>query len=186
ENNGGTLATSESFTGTCTVLANGRATFSLAGNGNPAPIPRIANAYLTGPGSGFLLGSDAAVTTGFLEQQSGSPFADSSIVGGYTLTAPFPGTTAVSNVVGQVAADGVGDISGTVDAVPPPGKPAFLGQSLAATINGLTTAGRSAVTTNAPTGLPTNLILYVVSPSGARAISADSGDTNPQVFFLDH
>ncbi|HEX4074491.1 MAG TPA: putative Ig domain-containing protein, partial [Candidatus Acidoferrales bacterium] len=47
ENNGGTLATSESFTGTCTVLANGRATFSLAGNGNPAPIPRIANAYLT-------------------------------------------------------------------------------------------------------------------------------------------
>jgi hypothetical protein len=186
ENNGGTVTTSESFSGTCTVLANGRATFSLTGSGNPAPTPRIANAYLTGPGSGFLLGSDAAVTTGFLEQQSGGPFVDSSIVGGYTLTAPFPGTTGVSNVVGQVTADGAGDISGTMDAVPPPGKPAFLGQPLAATINGLTTAGRSAVTTNAPTGLPTNLILYLVSQSSARAISADSGDTNPQAFLLDH
>ncbi|MGC2506103.1 MAG: hypothetical protein WA369_05560, partial [Candidatus Acidiferrales bacterium] len=59
-------------------------------------------------------------------------------------------------------------------------------QSLAATINGLTIFGRSAVTTNAPTGVPTNLVLYVVSPSSALAISADSSDTNPQVFFLDH
>lgn len=186
ENNGGTVTTSEAFSGNCTVLPNGRATFSLTGTGNPAPAPRIADAYLTGPGSGFLMGSDAAVTTGLVEQQSGAPYANSSIVGGYTLTAPFPGTTGVSNVVGQVTSDGAGDISGTVDAVVPPGKPAFLDQSLAATINGLTIFGRSAVTTNAPTGVPTNLVLYVVSPSSARAISADSSDTNPQVFFLDH
>ncbi|HEX4003588.1 MAG TPA: putative Ig domain-containing protein [Candidatus Acidoferrales bacterium] len=186
ENNGGTVTTSEAFTGTCTVLPNGRATFTLTGSGSPAPAPRFANAYLTQAGTGFLLGSDAAVTTGSLEQQSGAPYANSSIVGGYTLSAPFPGTTAVSNVVGQVTSDGAGDISGTVDSVASPGKPAFLGQSLAATINGLTALGRSAVTTNAPTGVPTNLILYVVSPSSARAISADSGDANPQVFFLDH
>jgi len=186
ENNGGTITTNESFSGTCTVLANGRATFSLTGTGNPAPSPRFVNAYLTGTGTGFLLGSDAAVTTGSLELQSGAPFANASIVGGYTLSAPFPGTTGVSNVVGQITSDGAGDISGTVDAVTPPGKPAFLGQSLAATLNGLTAAGRSGVTTNAPTGLPTNLILYVVSGSSARAISADSGDANPQVFFFDH
>jgi Putative Ig domain len=179
QENAGTVTTSESFAGTCTVTTNGRATFSLTG-------ARIANAYLTGPGSGFLMGSDAAVTTGLLEQQSGAPYADSSVVGGYTLTAPFAGATGVSNVVGQVTADGAGDITGTVDAVVPPGKPAYLGQSLTATINGLTAAGRSAVTTNAPTGLPTNLILYMVSPASARAISADSGDTNPQVFLLDH
>jgi len=42
------------------------------------------------------------------------------------------------------------------------------------------------VTTNAPTGFPTNLILYLVSPASARAISADSGSKDPQVFLLDH
>jgi hypothetical protein len=188
EDSAGTVTTSESFSGTCTVTANGRATFALAGAGNPAPAPRIANAYLTGPGSGFLIGSDAAVTTGFLEQQSGAPYADSSVVGGYTLTAPFPGATGVSNVVGQVTADGLGDITGTVDAVVAPGKPAYLDQSLsAANISDLTAAGRGALTIGAaPTGLPTNLILYIVSPSSARAISADSGGANPQVFFFDH
>ncbi len=186
ENDGGTVTTAESFSGTCTVSANGHATFDFTGVGNPAPTPRIAAAYLTEPGSGFLLGSDAAVTTGTLEQQSGAPYADSSVVGGYTLSAPFPGETNVPNVVGQVSADGAGDITGTVDAVVPPGKPAYLGQSLSATINGLTAVGRSPVTTNAPTGLPTNLILYLVSPSSARAISADSGSADPQVFFFDH
>ena len=186
ENDAGTITPSESFTGSCTVLTNGRASLSLTGVGNPAPAPRIANAYLTGPGTGFLMGSDAAVTTGLLEQQSGAPFANSSVIGGYTLTASYPGATGVSNVVGQVVADGMGDITGTVDAVVPPGKPAYLGQSLSAFLNGLTTVGRSPVTTNAPTGFPTNLILYLVSPSSARAISADSGNANPQVFFFDH
>ncbi|HTX14843.1 MAG TPA: putative Ig domain-containing protein [Candidatus Baltobacteraceae bacterium] len=183
ENDAGTLTTSEALSGTCTVTTTGRATFTLSGGSGAT---RLANAYLIGPGSGFFLGSDAAVTTGMLEQQSGSPFADSSVVGGYTLTGPFPGATNVPNVVGQVTADGAGDITGTVDAVLPPGKPAFLDQSLAATVNSLTAAGRSPVTTNAPTGFPTNLILYMVSPSSVRAISADSGVTTPQVFLLDH
>ncbi len=186
ENDGGTTNTSESFSGTCTVAPNGHATFSLTGAGNPAPAPRMAAAYLTEPGSGFLLGGDAAVTTGMLEQQTGSPYPNSTVVGGYTLTAPFPGETNVANVVGQVSADGAGDVTGTVDAVVAPGKPAYLGQSLSATLNGLTASGRSPVTTNAPTGFPTNLILYMVSPASARAISADSGSKDPQVFLLDH
>ena len=186
ENDGGTVTTSESFSGTCTVAPNGHATFSLTGAGNPAPAPRMAAAYLTGPGSGFLMGGDAAVTTGMLEQQTGGPYANSTVVGGYTLTAPFPGETNVANVVGQASADGAGDITGTVDAAVAPGKPAYLGQSLSATLNGLTASGRSPVTTNAPTGFPTNLILYLVSPASARAISADPGGSDPQVFLLDH
>jgi hypothetical protein len=186
QNDAGVVTTAQSFSGTCTILTNGRVTFSLTGSGNPAPAPRIANAYLTGPGTGFVLGSDAAVTTGFLEQQAAITFANSLVIGGYTLTAPYPGATGVSNVAGQVTADGAGDITGTVDAVQAPGKPAFLGQSLTATLNGLAGNGRSPVTTNAPTGFPTNLILYMISPTSFRAISADSGDTNPQVFFFDH
>ena len=187
ENDGGTVTTAESFSGNCTVETNGHASFSLTGVGDPAPAPRIANAYLTGPGSGFLLGSDAAVTTGMIEQQTVTAFTDSSVVGGYTLSAPFPGETNVPNVVGQIAADGAGNLSGTVDTVVPPGKPAYLGQPLAATINNLMTDGRSPLTVQpAPTGLPTNLILYMVSPASARAISADPGGTDPQVFLLDH
>jgi hypothetical protein len=44
------------------------------------------------------------------------------------------------------------------------------------------------MTTNAPFGLPTNVIFYVVSPSSIRAISADpSGTTgHPEVLYLDH
>ncbi|HTZ99736.1 MAG TPA: Ig domain-containing protein [Candidatus Aquilonibacter sp.] len=186
ENNAGTVSTGESFTGSCTVTANGRVSFSLASGANPA---RISTAYLTGPGTGFLMGNDAAVTTGFVEQQSGGPFANSSLVDGYTLGAPFPEATGVYDVIGQVAADGLGGINGAgsiVDAAQPPGKPVFLGQSFNATINALSAAGRSLVTTNAPTGMPTNLILYVVSPSSFRAINTDSGNTVPQVFFFDH
>lgn len=186
ENDGGTITTSESFSGTCTVAPNGHATFSVTGVGNPAPTPRIAVAYLTGSGSGFLMGGDAAVTTGMLEQQTGGPYANSTVVGGYTLTAPFPGETNVANVVGQASADGAGDITGTLDAVVAPGKPAYLGQSLSATLNGLTVSGRSPVTTNASTGFPTNLFLYLVSPASARAISADPGGSDPQIFLLDH
>jgi hypothetical protein len=51
-----------------------------------------------------------------------------------------------------------------------------------------TTTGRGTMTTNAQTGLPTNLIIYVVSPSSFRAISADSnpGNAHPLVIYLDH
>ena len=81
QNNGGTIG-APSYSGTCTITLNGRTAFTLTGAGNPAPPSRIAVAYLTGPGQGFLLGSDTAVTTGLLEQQSGGPFADSSVAGG--------------------------------------------------------------------------------------------------------
>ncbi len=69
ENNAGTVM-APSFTGTCTMGLNGNGRASFAGLGSSAAQTRIAAAYLTGPGSGFLLGSDAAVTTGILEQQS--------------------------------------------------------------------------------------------------------------------
>lgn len=183
QNDAGTVTTSQPFSGTCTILTNGRVTFSLTGTS------RVANAYLTGPGSGFVLGSDTAVTTGSLAQQTAMTYTDATVVGGYTLSAPYPGATGVYNVVGQVAANGAGSITATgsiVDTVQAPGKPAFLGQSLTATLNSLAADGRTPMTTNSPTGFPTNLILYMVSPSSARAISADSGDTNPQVFFFDH
>lgn len=181
ENDGGTLA-SPSFAGTCMISLTGRAGFT--GFGASASQTRLAVAYLTGRGQGFLLGSDAAVTTGVLEQQTpGMSFSDSSVQGGYALSAPFPAEAQVTNIVGQVDADGSGNLTGTVDENDPSGT-SNLSQAFSATISTPASNGRGTMTTNAPTGVPTNLIFYIVSPVSIRAISADAGNQHPQTIFL--
>jgi len=155
------------------------------------PLPRIAVAYLTGPGHGFLLGSDTAVTTGLLEQQSGGPFSAASVLGGYTLSAPFVAEKNVANVLGQVTADGNSNVNGTVDefdapsVANPEGVP-NLSQPFNPTINTLAASGRGTMTTNSPIGFPTGVIFYVVSPGSLRMISSDAGGQHPEVIFLDH
>ena len=183
ENDAGTIA-SPSYSGTCTVSANGRAGF--AGLGSSASQTRVAVAYLTGTGQGFLLGSDAAVTTGLLEQQSaGISFSSSSIQGGYALSAPFAAEAQVTNLTGQLVADGIANLTGTVDASDPSGT-STLDQVLTATISAPAPNGRGTMTTNAPVGVPTSLVYYVVSPGNVRAISADSGNQHPAVILLEH
>lgn len=186
ENNGGTVG-AQAFPGTYVVASNGRTAFTGLGS-------RVAVAYLTGPGQGFLLGSDAGVTTGLLEQQTGiTTFSTASIQGGYTLSTSFPAETQVPNLVGQVNSDGLGSITGVVDEIDPPtpaspeGK-ANLNQSSIAHINFVGTNGRSTASTNAPIGMPAAMIMYIVSPAHFRAISGDSNPNNghPEVFFFDH
>jgi hypothetical protein len=186
QNDGGTLASPSFTSGTCIVQSNGRAVFTGLGSGGQS---RAAVAYLTGPGQGFLFGSDSAVTTGRLDQQSGAPFSLSSIQGGYTLGAPAPAEANVSNLIGQAfCLTGNGSLIGTVDEYDAPTASATEGvadldQSLIATINSLATDGRGTMTTNL--AFPVNVILYMVSPASIRAISAD-GDANPQVITFDH
>lgn len=192
ENSGGTVDSPAFPTGTYVVATNGRVTFS--GLGSSPAQTRLATAYLTGPGQGFLLGSDTNVTTGLLEQQTGiTTFSTSSIQGGYTLSAAPPAETAVPNLLGQVSSDGAGSLTGIIDEIAPPasGTPegqANLDESLIAHINFVGSNGRSTVTTNSPVGFQATLVLYVVSPAHFRAISADSnpGNAHPEVFFFDH
>ena len=179
QNDAGAITAPSFPSGTCTIASSGRVVFTNLGT-------RAAVAYLTGPGQGFLLGSDAAVTTGLLEQQSGGPFADSSVQGGYTLSAPFAADNQVPSVLGQLNGDGIGDVTGTINEVDPPGTPAHLAQPVVAKINSLVSNGRGIITANPLTGFPTNVIFYVVSPTSGRAISADPGGSHPQVFLLDH
>jgi hypothetical protein len=91
ENNGGAInggtGNPLAFPGTCSITSNGRVAFT--GLGASAASTRVAAAYLTGPGSGFLIGSDAAVTTGRLEQQTITSFSPKSFFDGYTLSAPY-------------------------------------------------------------------------------------------------
>ncbi|HXA77106.1 MAG TPA: Ig domain-containing protein [Candidatus Acidoferrales bacterium] len=192
ENNGGTInggaTTPIAFAGTCAINSNGRVSFT--GLGSSAAATRIAAAYLTGPGQGFLIGSDAAVTTGLLEQQpSGSSFSLLSFVDGYTLSAPFIAEANVKNVIGQTTADGAGTLSGEVDEIDSTGATApNLAQPLSATFSNPAPNGRGTITGTGtvPSGFPTNSVFYVVSPGSVRIVSEDTTDTHPELILLDH
>jgi hypothetical protein len=188
QNDGGTIS-QLSLQFTCTMNPNGRVAFTWTQPPAPAPpvTPPFAAAYLAGPGQGFVIGSDATVTTGLLELQTGAtPFSNASVSGAYAIGAPFIADPGADNLSGVVVADGAGNIAGTVDDAAASGASQTLNQPLAATISALGTDGRGALTTTSPvpTGFPTNWIFYVVSSGQIRAISADSGNQHPQLLFL--
>jgi Putative Ig domain len=189
ENSGGTV-TSSSFSGTCTIglSGNGRAVF--ASLGPSAAQAHVATAYLTGAGTGLLLGSDAAVTTGLLEQQSGGPsFSNASVLGSYALGTPFVVEAQMKNVIGQVTGNGTGNLSGVVDAIDSPATgPPNLAQPFSATFVTLAPSGRGTLlaTATVPVGMPTTGVFYIVSPSSFRMISTDSSDQHPNLLLFDH
>jgi hypothetical protein len=193
ENNGGTInggaggGSPISFSGSCVVASIGRVGFT--GFGATPAATRIAAAYLTGPGTGFLIGSDAAVTTGRLEQQTLTSFSPKSLFDGYTLSAPFIAEAGVKNVIGQTFADGSSVLSGTIDEIDPTGATApNLAQALTATFSSPAPLGRGTLTASSPvpSGFPTNSVYYVISPSDVRIVSEDTSDTHPALILLDH
>ncbi len=194
ENNGGTINGGAvppiSFTAgtSCAITSNGRVSFT--GLGTSAASTRVAVAYLTGPAQGFLIGSDAAVTTGRLEQQTSGPaFALTSFLGGYTISAPFEAEANVKSVVGQMTADGAGNIDGTVDEIDPTGATSpNLAQLLGGTYANPAPNGRGILNTTGtpPNGFPADSAFYVVSPGSIRVISSVAADTHPQLILLDH
>ncbi|HUJ31170.1 MAG TPA: Ig domain-containing protein [Candidatus Acidoferrum sp.] len=178
ENNGGTVASS-ALAGSYLISANGRVTFTNLGS-------RLAAAYLIGPGTGFTIGGDAAVTTGLLEQQeTGVTFADSSVQDGYSVDTPSLGENQVNNVIGQVFSNGGGSLTGTLDELTPPAT-ANLAESLVANYANIAATGRGTITANPLAGFPTNLAFYIISPGSFRAISLDPSDQHPEVVFFDH
>ncbi len=168
------------------VATNGRATFSNLAS--PSGQPRLAVAYLTGPGTGFILGSDSTATAGLLEaQQPPIPpavsFALSNVQGSYVLGTPSAAENQVPDLAGQVVASGGGSVTGIVDEVDPAS--INLDQSLVSNYS-VAANGRGTMTANNLVGFPVNLVFYVVSPGSIRLISVDPGNTNPQAFFFDH
>ena len=198
ENSGGTVS-SPSSGGTCTMGLNGNGRVSFSFTNFTAAQTKVAVAYLTGLGQGFVLGSDAAVTTGLLEQQIGGPsFTDGSVLGSYELGAPNFVETAQKSVAGQVVGDGAGDFIQTdtdgttvsvVDEIDPPATAApNLDQPLSAVLGGLPSSGRGTLTTGGtvPAGFPATAIFYVVSPSSIRMISSDTSDQHPLLYLFNH
>jgi len=190
ENNGGTLAT-PSFTGSYSIGSNGRAAFTWTGT----TTPRVAVAYLTGPGQGFLLGYDTAATGGMLEEQTGGPFSLTSFQGSYAIGTETPEDTKVPNFVGQfnalytpTPAPGVVNLtaSQTFDEIDPSG--AHIAEPISAIVTSIASNGSGTMAANPTTIFPINLVFYMVSPSSVRAIPADSnpGSVHPEVILLDH
>ena len=143
----------------------------------------MAAAYLTGVNQGFLVGSDKTATVGLLENQTGGPFTAASVMGSYALSSPAPADNSVSSIIGQTTANGTGTMQGVVDEVDSSGQnpaQAFVGNYAVGS------SGQGTMATNTPVGIPTNLAIYVASPSKIRAISTDSIDKHPQVIYFDH
>jgi hypothetical protein len=192
ENNGGSInsgagsGTPIAFTGTCTIGSNGRVGFT--GFGANAASTRVAAAYLTGPGTGFFIGSDAAVTTGRLEQQTLTSFSPKSFFDGYTLSAPYTAEAGVKSVIGQTVADGTSALTGVVDEIDASGATApNLAQPLSATFSSPAPLGRGTLTAGGPpSGFPATSIFYIVSPNNVRIVSTVTSDTHPELILLDH
>jgi Putative Ig domain len=189
ENNGGSIANPVApfASGVFTISNNGRVGFT-----NPAGLPTLGNrvvaAYLTGVSQGFLIGSDPAVTVGLLEQQTGGNpnFSAASVFDGYTLSAPVTAENMVKDLNGQIIADGAVTMSGLIDEIDPTGKTNIGSPFSAGFLITDPVAGQGTLTTNAPAGLDTNFVFYIVSPSSIRAISVDPTDKHPEVVFIDH
>jgi hypothetical protein len=166
--------TSPSYSGTYTVAANGRVTLTASGQLNGAIL------YLTGPNQGFVTGSDLAVTSGAVFNQSGSTFNDAAFGGNY-----FGGNWQFSDDTINVEADaltsdGVGNVSGVsyIDSfVTSPNGPASssVTGTYAVSSNGRGTITQSGATTG---------IFYVVSPT--QILMIPNADPNPKVITLAH
>jgi Putative Ig domain len=183
QNAGGTISSVTPAASVCVVASNGRAIFANLD-------PRIGVAYLTGPGQGFLLGGDAAVTTGRLESQTPMSYTASTVEGSYALSASLPRDPSTASTVGQLSSTGNASLVGTLDEVDAPGTPAHLGQALQINVDTIATSGngRGTMTSNSVAGFPTNLVFYMVSPSRIRMISLDPnpGGEHPDVIVLNH
>ncbi len=110
ENQGGTSSLQQTSTGTyCVDKPTGRVTLT-AFNAGPFATPPVF--YMVGANRAFVVGADPAVTSGYMELQSG-PFSNGSLAGPYDGGTVAPITSAVTNAASYLFADGAGSVSGT-------------------------------------------------------------------------
>jgi hypothetical protein len=122
--------------------------------------------YLVSNAKAFVLAADPSTSSGLIEAQSSSPFANTSLKGNYLGgTIPWPDL----NVVSLVAADGAGNIQFTSDSSGSKGLQQD--QKISGTYS-VDTHGRAAFTVS---GDSTPRIFYVVSPSKTVLLSGDGG-----------
>jgi Putative Ig domain len=126
QNQGGTASLSQTSTGTyCVDKTTARVTLQNF-TGQFGAFPPVF--YMVGQDLAFVVGTDPAVTSGYLEPQTGSPFANTSLFGLYAGGTIAPITAMVTNSAGTIFADGGGNISGSENTSGPggPGQQKFM------------------------------------------------------------
>jgi putative Ig domain-containing protein len=184
-NDGGTVVSNASASGSYTFSSNGR--FVLSGLG-----AQLGVLYLTAPNEGILLGQDPAASLGLVEAQTGGPSFDASSIAGYFSFGPpvvgYPGAaeTSVSDFVGSFNSDGIGTWLGKIDKVNANNSAlSNLAMKLTYTVSA-SANGRGSFAVVTPSALPSQYVFYMVSPTQIRAISSIATDSHPQVFFFNH
>src|SRR5271166_3158787 len=126
------------------------------------------------PFQGFVVGTDPAVTSGYLEQQTGSSFTNSSIGGSYAGGTVTPIIPQVTDAATWLLADASGNLNGTSDTSGPNGP----GQQNFAYTYTVDSTGRTVVQQS---GTPIG-IAYVISPT--KFVLLPTTDPNPALSIL--
>jgi len=157
------VITTASGTGTYNVAPTGRVTLTNSGFQGSDPV-----LYLVSANQAFIVGTDAAVTFGYMEQQSGAPFSQGSLSGNYAGATIAPIEASVVQEAAIAASDGLGNLTYTID-----NSAGSQNQNLSATY-ALAANGRVVVTANGTTAA----YLYLVSPTRFYSLSTE---THPKV-----
>ena len=128
ENSAGSLSRQTS-SGTYAVDPSGRNTGKVALRGFTQFSAGGATLYLYNTNTGYVLGTDAEVTTGVMEPQTGSPYSNASVKGSLIGSTEWPAVSGVTNSVTSLFANGGGAIVATQYTSGPsgPGGPGNLG-----------------------------------------------------------
>jgi hypothetical protein len=184
QNDGGAVTANNTATGSYVADPSGDGRMAFTGLG-----ARFAAAYLTGPNQGLLIGSDAAVTYGFLDAQtSTAPFSTTSIQGGYTLSAETTLDPATLNISGQLnSLNGNGSMTGILDESDNDGTP-HTDQTVVIPNYVVGASGRGTMQIGSTIGLPSGMVFYIVSPGSFRGISTDAnpGKEHPEIIYFNH
>ena len=111
ENNAGTLRQQTAqlaYTTNSAGQESGR--FTLSGLNGPSA-RRVL--YLYAPDAGFVVGTDSGATLGALRLQTGAPFSNSSVSGGYAGGTSLPVVAGLTDSITALLADGAGNITAT-------------------------------------------------------------------------
>jgi len=164
ENDSGTLS-QPSSQGTYALGTSGNKTGNFTFSFTQDPALNNASVYLYTGGFGYFVGTDSKVTSGVLEQRSGSPFSDTSLIGTLAGGSTWPAVSAVTNSVTEMFADGAGNITATqyTSGSGGPGGPTHL--TLTYSVD---STGRAVVCQNGPPpcqGSNEFGVLYVIGPN---------------------
>ncbi len=160
QNDGGSLNPQQTSSGTYAIDSSGQKTGRVTLSGFSAQFPTTPPVlYLYGSNSAYVVGTDAEVSEGIMEPQSGGPYSNSSVSGNYAGGSIWPVLSSITNSVTSLFANGAGNMSGSqfVSGSQGPGGP----NQLTLTYTGVSSAGRGVVMQ----GANQYGIVYVVSPS---------------------